>query len=421
MNASGESQIDKTTFGPLFFVGRQPILDRSQSTFAYELLFRSSDTNAAHVTDDVSATITVINNALNELGIDALLGNSLGFINFNGTLLMSDTIELLPKERVVLEILETTRITPQLVERCRQLRRSGFMLAMDDFTQYDAAYMGMLDVVQIVKVDIQHMAEQQLKDITAKLRQHKVQLLAEKVDSKLQFAHCAELGFELFQGYYFAKPEIVKGKRLSQSQATLMRLLGMVLGDSDLGEIESVIKHAPSLMINFLRLVNSVAANPGRHISSVSAGVMYLGRRQLQRWLQLLLFADAAAGAKFPTPLLQLAATRGKLLETLASGNGELKDKAFIVGVMSLMEALLGQRMADIIRPLPLSVEVNDALLRRDGKLGRLLDLAEALETNDPDRIAKCRAALPELSVQQLSLAQAEAMAWVNAISDMKG
>lgn len=405
----------------MFYLGRQSILDRSQNLYAFELLFRSSTRNAAEVLDDVTATATVINYVLNELGIESVLGGYKGFINLSRALLMSDTIELLPRDKVVLEILETVDVTPEVIERCRALRKAGFTLALDDFVSHEARFEPMLELAHIVKVDLQQVGGPELAALVDTLRGSNVQLLAEKVDTAQQVRRCMDLGFELFQGYHFARPEIITGRRLSHSKAILMRILAKVVSDFDVRDIEHAMKGDPALMVSLLRLINSVAANPGRHISSISVALMYLGHRQVQRWLLLMLFAGLAPNAAFPSPLMQLAATRGKLLEILAAGDKSLEDKAYMAGIMSLIETFLGMPMAEIIAPLSLPDEVASALLERRGTLGKLLDLAEALEGHAPEVVRACLSRLPGLSVQQINAAQVQALRWANTIREASG
>ncbi|GAB1412455.1 hypothetical protein MASR1M97_11910 [Candidatus Desulfobacillus denitrificans] len=298
------------------FIGRQPILDREQQLYAYELLFRSGAQNRAQVTDDLAATATVLSHVFSELGLEAALGPYLGFVNLDARMLASDAIELLPREKFVLEVLETVDITPEVVSRCRELKEKGFTLALDDFVAFEERHKPLLELADIVKVDLMGMEAAALHRTVAALRPWKVRLLAEKVDDEAQVKVCRELGFELFQGYYFAKPAIIAGKKLSHSELVLMRLLGLVLDDADTPQIEDVFKQAPGLTLNLMRLTNSAASGLRQKIASLRHAITVLGRRQLQRWLQLLLFTNPSGGGA--NPLLQLAATRGRFLELLA-------------------------------------------------------------------------------------------------------
>jgi c-di-GMP-related signal transduction protein len=403
--------------GQDIFLGRQSILDREQNLHAFELLFRSGSRNFADVSNATAATATVINYALNELGMDSLLGNYRGFINLDTEMLLSETIELLPREKVVLEILETVAPTPDIVDRCRFLRSSGFTLAMDDFVRYDAALLPLLDLTHIVKVDLQQLDRDALTETADRLRRFNVQMLAEKVDNVEQFKICLDLGFHLFQGYYFAKPQIITGKRLSSSEMVVMRLLGMLLADADSAEIEKAFKQDPGLSVNMMRLVNSVGSGAGGKVRSLSSALMVLGRRQVQRWLQLLLFAQLSPSREFPSPLLQLAAARGKFMELMAAGDKSFEDSAFMAGIMSLMDALLGMPLAEIINGLPVADEVRDALLERKGRLGSMLVLAEAVENHDAAALSAALDALPGIAAAQVNSAQSQALRWANSLA----
>ena len=406
------------------FLGRQPILDREQRLHAYELLFRSGSRNFAEVTDGVQATATVIANAFSELGIEAALGSHRGFINVDEAFLFSDMLELLPRHAVVLEILETVPPTPAVVERCAALKAAGFTLALDDVIQLEPEFADLLALVEIVKVDIQPLSRVQLMQLVMKLKPLGKQLLAEKVDSREQMEQCLKLGFSLFQGYYFAKPTIIAGKKLDHSQLSLMKLMGLLLGDADTAELEAALKPEPGLTVNLLRMTNSVGAGCSETITSLRHAITVLGRRQLQRWLQLLVFASGSQAGS-TNPLLMMAATRGRLMELLAgelrSGDAAFSDQAFMVGIMSLMPALVGQPIADIVAPLGLSAPVRDALCEQAGALGQLLQVAEASEGGDLDLLGDRLAALPGLGPKALNRAQTQALQWANSIAREKG
>ncbi len=405
------------------FLGRQPILDREQRLHAYELLFRSGSGNFAEVTDGVQATATVIANAFSELGIEAALGSHRGFINVDEAFLFSDMLELLPRHAVVLEILETVPPTPAVVERCAALKAAGFTLALDDVIQLEPEFADLLALVEIVKVDIQPLSRVQLMQLVMKLKPLGKQLLAEKVDSREQMEQCQKLGFSLFQGYYFAKPTIIAGKKLDHSQLSLMKLMGLLLSDADTAELEAALKPEPGLSINLLRMTNSVGAGCTEKITSLGHAITVLGRRQLQRWLQLLVFASGSQG-NTDNPLLMMAATRGRLMELLAGevrpGDSILSDQAFMAGIMSLMPALVGLPIAEVIAPLSLTANVRDALCDGGGLLGALLHIAECSENGDIAALSKALAELPALSPKAINRAQTQALQWANDIAREK-
>lgn len=405
--------------GEQLFLGRQAILDRDQQLIAYELLFRTGTRNVAEFTDGVQATATVIANAFSELGVEAALGKCRGFINVDEQFLFSDMLELLPRHCVVLEILETVPPTPAVVERCKALKAAGYTLALDDVIQLQPEFAELLSLVEIVKVDIQPLSPIELMQLVMKLKPLGKQLLAEKVDSREQMEQCLKLGFSLFQGYYFARPTIIAGRKLDHSQLALMKLMGLLLGDADTTELEIALKPQPGLTVNLLRMTNSVGSGTRETITSLRHAITVLGRRQLQRWLQVLLFASGKQQAT-SNPLLLIAATRGRLMELLAgemrSSDEAFADQAFMAGIMSLMPALIGLPIGEIIAPLGLNSALREALCDGGGALGELLRLAISSETGELEQLAVNLARLPGLSPQALNHAQTSALHWANSI-----
>jgi EAL and modified HD-GYP domain-containing signal transduction protein len=408
------------------FLGRQPILDRDQNLAAFELLFRAGHFNGAQIEDDVFASATVINHAFSEMGMEAVLGKHRGFINLSAPLIMSDVIELLPRNKVVLEILETVRVTDALTQRCKTLKQLGFTLALDDYTGHEEAFKPLLDVVDIVKVDVQHLDDAALQRTTAGLKKLPVRLLAEKLDTRAQVERCVELGYELFQGYYFARPSIITGKRLTRSETALMRLLGLLLSEADTPRIEQVFEHNPDLASNLIRLVNSAAIAGRLRIHTLHQAIAVLGREQLLRWLHVLLFTlSSAPAAEFPSPLLLLAATRGRMMELIARAlrpqDNAFHDRAFVAGILSLVNALLGMPMSDILGAMPVHTEVRSTLVARTGHLGAMLSLVEALEEAELKGIERALDRVPGLAHGQVMGMQIEAMRWANSIAEPAG
>jgi len=395
------------------FLGRQPILDRQQRVAAYELLFRSNHFDGPKVDDDVFHTATVINHAFTELGVEAVLGKHPGFINLNTPLLMSHLIEVLPRTKVVLEILETVNVDDALVRRCKELKQMGFTLALDDFAGHEREFTPLLEVVEIVKVDVQRLTPEALETVTERLQRLGRRLLAEKVDSRKQAQRCLDLGYELFQGYYFARPSVITGRRLSRAEAALTHLLRLLLSEGQDGT-DAVLAEHPELTDSLSRLARLVTS--GDPVTAPAA-------RRPQRWLPLLVYMiSSAPGADVPSPLLILAATRGKLMELLTRAlrpdDREGQERAFLTGTLSLVNALLAASLQQILESLPVAPDVRSALLARDGELGALLALVEALEVSDLATIERALDRVPGLDHRRVVGLQVEAMRWADLIAE---
>lgn len=405
------------------FLARQPLLNRDQHLVAYELLFRSGHHDEARFSDGHAATATVISHAFSHMGISAALGPYRAFINVDKDFLHDDAILLMPPEKVVIEVLEGSLVTPDVVERCAALKAMGYTLALDDFTRITDDYAPLLPLATIIKVDITLVAPADLPGLVAELRPLVPQLLAEKVETIEDFQRCHDLGFDLFQGYYFARPKIIAGRRLMPSQMTTLRLISMLAQEAETREIEHSLKEDPALSVSMLRLVNSVGTGIRTHISSLRQAVIILGRRQFSRWLQLLLYADP--GDQRASPLLILAALRGRFAELIAErscpGDAHVRDAAYMVGILSLTPALLGQTMEDVLPSLNLSSPIQDALLSRKGILGAILEMSELLESGNLPACQDCLHRLPLLDTEQLNVCHAEALAWANQIEIERG
>ncbi len=410
------------------FLGRQPILDRHQQLFAYELLFRSGNAengNFASFIDGNQATATVIINAFTEFSLADALGPYQGFIKVDEGLLFSDLINALPPHTVVLEILDTVVQTQDMIARCEQLREAGYILATHARPEsLDLNSKPLLRIAEVIKVDVSRIEPERLKQLAPSLKPLRKTLLAEKVESNEQMRLCHGLGFDLFQGYYFARPTVIQGKRLQSSEMALLRLLGLISQDADTAEIEKVFKQEPVLTLNLLRLTNSAGSGLATRITSLRHAITILGRRQLLRWLQLLLYSGASSSAPVVNPLLQLAATRGRLMELLADrtpavkqGGRDLIDQAFMAGILSLMPTLIGSSMRDILAQLPLAKPVSEALGERTGVLGDLLSLVESLEDEDRDKASAALQRLPDIDITYANNCLTRALTWANNLA----
>ena len=402
-----------------FFLARQPILGRNQRLVAFELLFRSADSPDANVVDHAAATAAVIAHAF-QLGMQRVVGERLAFVNVDEVVLMSDFVRFLPHDKVILEILETVHASQAVVDRVIELRGFGFKFALDDVVAESDDVRKLIDLVDVVKIDVRSVPEGTLEALVATFKGMGKKLLAEKVETVEEYNTCMALGFDYFQGYYFARPHILSGKKIAPSEMVILNLLQMINSDADNRDIELAVKRDPLISLNLLRLVNTPAAGARRRIDSLAEALLLLGRAQLQRWLQILLYATTGVTVELHSPLLQMATTRGKLMELmthkLPPGQHTSAEAGFTVGIMSLMDALFSMSMDDVLVTLNVAPDVRAALLQREGTLGDMLRVVELLE--NPKRgpqLGKLVKSLG-LTVKQVREIELEAFSWVNEL-----
>jgi EAL and modified HD-GYP domain-containing signal transduction protein len=411
----------KTTPSDEFFLARQPILGRDQNVFAYELLFRAAGEHEdANITDSAAATAAVISHA-SQLGMEQVVGEQLAFVNVDEFVLMSDFVRFLPPHQVILEILETVTPTPRLLARVVELKQLGFKFALDDVVAFSPEIDSLVALVDIIKVDIQGVARADLSSLTCALRRPQKRLLAEKVETQEEFNLCLELGFDYFQGYHFARPHMLSGKKIAPSDVAILALLDLLKSQADDRTIETAVKRDALVSLNLLRLVNSRAARPGQRIDSLAQALQLLGRRQLQRWLQILLYTAPGATVELKSPLLQMASTRGKLLELMSlkvtPNDPAAADTAFTVGIMSLTEAMLSVPMHDILENVDVAAEVRAALIDRTGTFGQMLRVAEVLENAVSGRPLSAALKKLGLTVKEIRDIEFAAFEWVQELS----
>ncbi len=377
--ASSERNRSKAT-GMEAFVARQPIFNRQQKVYAYELLFRDSMDNFMPEIDSDTATNQLLQNSFLTIGVDEICDGRLSFINFTGNLLRKKTPLLLPRESLVVEILEDVKITDELIKACRELSEAGYTIALDDFT-YRPEFNPLLEIADIIKFDFRISSLDEIRSYIDIISRYRLRLLAEKVETKEEFRHAREMGFELFQGYFFCRPEIIRGQKIPASQVTQLKLVNAVSQeDFDCDELETIINHDLGLSYKLLRYINSPFFAKANKISAIRQAIAYLGHNELRRFVAL--SNMTALSRDKPDELLRLACIRARFCELL----GEVsrlkikKSELFTVGLFSLIDAIIDQPMAAILKKLPLSENLVRALNERKGQLAAFLILATAYE-----------------------------------------
>jgi c-di-GMP-related signal transduction protein len=412
------------------FLFRQPILNRRQELAGYQLSFHSGQEVGDDDATGRRGAGAPLCAAYSELGMRSALGNTCAYIGVDANFLQQEAIELLPPQGVVLELLLDGAPTKPTLTRCRALVERGYSLALSNYQGIDDRSRPLLPLVSVVKIDLRHADQPALRSWRAPCANCRSSFWRRAVDSHAQMECCRNLGFALFQGRYFAQAEIVSGRRLSAAHATLIRLCNLVGRDVDTAVIEDAFKHEPALTLNLLRIVNSVGRLGNRStqpVTSLRHAITLLGRRQLQRWLSLLLLAPGNNGNDSldpsRSPLLQVAALRGRMMELLVAvgkpGDHKLADLAFITGILSMMPAALGLPIEEILEQIAVEREVSKALRQHEGLLGTILALLECFDNDDAACCDSLLSRLPgNYDRQTLNTGLSAALSWLNGNDD---
>lgn len=375
------------------YVARQPIFNRQQRTVGYELLFRDGENNAFPVIEANKATCRLLVENYMAVGNNPATAGQRTFINFPHESLIRLLPMLLPKRKVIIEVLETCTPDEELFVAIKYLYRQGYVIALDDF-EMDPQWQRFLPYVHIIKLDLMKVGIEQACEYVIQNRARKLKFLAEKVETHQDFASAYEAGFQFFQGYYFSKPELLKNRQVEPEKLTTLRLLQEICRDEvDFNRVEKIIVSDVSLSYLLLRYVNAAAYRAIEPISSFKQALVYLGEEKIKMFVSAVATAHAAIDK--PRELYSLSLQRARMCEMLAASSRLpiVKDKAFLTGMFSLLDALLDNSLEQILTVLPLEPEVQDALLNHHGELGQMLALLDAYDQADWAQIsAYCQA-----------------------------
>ena len=392
------------------FIGRQPIYDRKLSVYAYELLFRDNTDNAAAVVDGDSATSNVLVNTFMELGLDNIVGSRPAFINLTRSFFTDQQVISLPRERVVLELLEDIEPDEEVVKGVRRLSEQGYTIALDDFI-YHESLQPLVDLADIIKIDIMALDRGEVRDHVQQLRKYSTRLLAEKVESREEHEFCMDLGFDYFQGYFLAQPKVIRGRRLPNNRLAILELMGR-LQDPEItfDDLQELISSDPGFCYRILQYVNSAARGLNQEVDSIHRAITLLGLQAIKDMATMLSMARID---NKPTELVVTAMLRAKMCECLATEQHEDTPHTwFTVGLLSALDALMDNSMEEILTQLRLTVEVSDALLHHTGPLGRTLSCVLAYERGWWEHI-QC----DDLDRKRISDCYLAALQWANRTS----
>ncbi|MDH3504492.1 MAG: HDOD domain-containing protein [Nitrospirota bacterium] len=369
-------------------VGRQAIFDRQKEVFGYELLYRDGQTNSAQVVDGDEATARVMVNTFLEMGIDHIAGTGQAFINMTANFFLSQNYEVLPKNNVVLEVLESIEPTPLVMQSLARARQLGYQIALDDFIVRDS-HRALLEVADFVKVDILALTSQQLLEQIDVLKQYPVRLLAEKVEDQEVFTLCYEQGFEYFQGYFFCKPQIMEGVKLSGNRMAIVLLLAKLQDpDIKMEDLEELVENDLSLSLKLLRFVNSASVGLPRVVNSIGQAVGMVGTDRMRQWASLLILANNSGK---PSELMRIALIRGRMCQGLSRLQGESASQGFTVGLFSVLDAYFDCEMKQLLADLPLASDILLALTERQGCLGEILACVISYERGEWNQVESSR------------------------------
>lgn len=360
-------------------VGRQPIFDRALNLYAYELLYRDAEGRMSMTDGDQASSVTLLS-AFLEIGLDRIIGPNKAFINMTRHFLVDMPTLPFSPDNVVLEILEDVEVDDTLLTGIATKRDLGFQLAMDDY-QFQPQLAPILPLVDYIKVEIEPDGLDRLTQRMPQLKATGAQLLAEKVETEQQFEQLSTMGFDLFQGYFFARPELVQSDRLSENAAMLMRLLARLNDPAvPIDEVVHLVSQDPALSFKILRYANSAALGARSKVDSIQRAVVMMGLQRIRAWASL--FAMSGLEGR-PMELLNMGIMRASLCETFAQLQDHGKPEiAYTVGLLSILDAVLAQPIDALMEDLPLDDEIKQAIVSHKGVYGELLKSALEIERN---------------------------------------
>jgi len=360
------------------FIARQPIFDKRLKVHAYELLFRSGPQNFFQAQSHT--TSGVIADSMTLFDLQALIGPARAFVNIDEMALRLGAARLMPADRIVLEILETVRPSSEVINLCRELRQDGYLLALDDFLG-DPALRPLVELADYLKVDFTLLDADGRKRVAEQYAGNGIALLAEKVETQRDFDEARSLGYSYFQGYFFCKPSMVETRDIPGNKLIQLQLISAVAApDLNYDAIENLLKQEPSLLYRLLRYLNSPALGLRTEIHSIRHAITLLGENEFRRWVSI--FAVVAMSSGKPPELIRTALTRAYFCEDFSTPAGfrEKSSNLFLMGLLSVSDALLDKPIRDVVSALPIDSEIKSALCGGENRYRDLYEVLLALE-----------------------------------------
>jgi c-di-GMP-related signal transduction protein len=396
----------------LRYVARQPIFDRHEKVFGYELLFRDGLENAFSGDVDEASRATLDRTLL--MGLDVLCDGRRAFVNCTRDTLMKGLVTLLPSSSTVVEILESVPPDSDVVAACRNLKEAGYLIALDDFVANDPRET-LTEIADIIKVDIQLTTESQRAELIKKHGPWRSRMLAEKIETQAEFARARELGFVYFQGYFFRRPEMLNVRDVPANRLNYLRMLQAVSQPQlEVTILEKLIKTEASVCYRLLRYLNSSIFGLKSQIHSVRHALSMLGEREVRRWVRLV--AAVGAGQDKPSDLLLSALVRGRFGELLQPLVPHGESDLFLLGLLSLIDALLEMPMTDILEKIPLDRETKAVLLGQPSLLRPVYQLMLAHEIGEWDTAMQLSKDL-HLDPEEVASSYWRAQQWAREVS----
>lgn len=359
-------------------VGRQQILNHKLDIYAYELLFRGTGFDLNDPEQGAKATDQIITDSLLEIGLSNIVGSHKAFINFTTHNILAKTPLNLPKERIVVEILESTVVTDEVIANVREFARQGYMIALDDFV-FLKQWKPLIEVADIIKIDVMAMSLNQIETMISKLSSYNVKFLAEKVETHEEFKALQQLGCVFFQGYFFSKPNLVAGKRLGVSQLAALKLMAAInKANIEFKELTEVISHNVDLSYKLLRYLNSSFFGLPQKIQSIQHAVTCLGMVELRRWSNIMTLASLSTKS---VAILENSLVCARMCEQIAVLINANAEQFFMVGILAHIDSLLDMTLEEALEQLPLETSIYEALLHKQGQAGEVLKIALDFET----------------------------------------
>jgi EAL and modified HD-GYP domain-containing signal transduction protein len=385
---------------PEVFVARQPIFDRNLRVAGYELLFRGADASDAVVADSEGATASVVLNSFTEIGLERIVGSKAAWVNVSRAFVLDGLAGTMPPSVVGLEILEDELLDERFVHALIELKRQGYRLALDDF-QYSVSAERVLPLADVVKLDLLALGREGMAREVARLKPFGATLLAEKVESHEDHAYCAELGCDLFQGFFFCRPELLRNHGILANRASVLEVLAALQDPSvQLTALERMIRRDVGLSFRLLRYINSAFFGLRFEISSIQQALALLGVENLKRWATLTVLASVDGK---PPELTVTALARARFCERAGERlPGPRPGELFTLGLFSVIDALMDAPIEEVVALIPFPADMRDALTERKGEKGALLECVTALEAGNFERARKLVSGAGELYVEAL-------------------